>query len=246
LKVVVLAAGRGTRMGELTALVPKPMVSVGGIPAIERVIRAAKSQGFSDFIIVTGYLAEQVRGHLGNGASLGVEVQYVHQEEQTGTATALILTEPKVGESDLLLCFSDIMTSPENYSRLRDRFYRDKCDVVGALRRVDDPWRAAAVYVDEQMRILRMVEKPPQGTSTTPWAHAGMYCFRPEIFKYLKQVSLSARGEYELVDAVMPMIRDGKRVFGEELIGYWKDLATPYDIREAERMIESNHRDTEG
>ncbi|MGI8907787.1 MAG: nucleotidyltransferase family protein [Candidatus Sumerlaeaceae bacterium] len=239
MKVVILAAGRGTRMGEITIRVPKPMLPVAGVPAIERVILAAKRQGFAEFVVVTGYLGEQVRGHLGVGEALGVSLSCVQQEQQTGTASALLITREQVGNSDLLLCFADIMTSPENYSRMRRRFAEERCDVTAALRQVDDPWRAAAVYVDGEMNIERLIEKPAKGTSTTPWAHAGMYCFRPSIFDYLEQVKPSPRAEYEVVDAVSAMIADGKRVRGVELTGYWKDLATPEDIAQAARMVQN-------
>src|SRR5687768_13355834 len=158
-------------MGELTQRVPKPMLPVAGVPAVERVICGAISQGLTEFVVVTGYLAEQVEHHLGTGEQFGATVTCVRQEQQTGTGSALLLTRDAVGGSDVLLCFADIMTSPENYGRLRDTFYADACDVTGALRNVEDPWRAAAVYVDEQMNIERMVEKPAKGTSTTPWAH---------------------------------------------------------------------------
>jgi dTDP-glucose pyrophosphorylase len=241
MKLVILAAGRGTRMGDITRRIPKPMLPVAGMPAVERVIRSAAEHGFRNFVVVTGYLAEQVRGHLRDGSQWGVHISCVQQDEQNGTASALLLTENAVAGDDLLLGFADIMTSPENYARMRDAFYAGNCDVVGALRHVDDPWRAAAVYVDTEMNIERMVEKPPPGTSTTHWAHAGMYCFRNEVFRYLRNVQPSARGEYEVTDAVAAMITDKKRVRGVELTGYWKDLATLDDLRDAEELIADEH-----
>jgi dTDP-glucose pyrophosphorylase len=224
-------------MGEITRTTPKPLIPVAGIPALTRVITAAASQGFREFVVVTGYLGNLVRERLGDGHQFGVTINYVHQEHQTGTGSALLLTREAVGDSDLLLCFADILTSPENYGAMRNRFDQEQCDITAALRRVDDPWRAAAVYVDGQMNIERIIEKPPIGSSTTPWAHAGMYCFRSEIYGYVENIQPSPRGEYEVVDAVAQMIAEGKRVRGMELTGYWKDLATPEDVREAEVLV---------
>src|SRR5690606_19827484 len=128
---------------------------------------------------------------------LGIQITYVHQPEQLGTAHALLLCEQEVGESNLLLGFADILTSSVNYRLMRERFDQSDCNVSAALRHVEDPFRAAAVYVDARMKVLHMIEKPAKGTSSTPWAHAGMYCFGPEIFTYLKRVGKSPRGEYE-------------------------------------------------
>ena len=85
--------------------------------------------------------------------------------------------------------------------------------------------------------ILNFIEKPPIGTSTTPWNHSGMYCFRPMIFDYLERVQPSARGEYESPDAVREMISDKRNLKAFELSGYWRDLAAPDDVREAERLL---------
>lgn len=234
---VILAAGKGTRMGALTRTLPKPLVSVAGEPALKRIILGLKAAGFLEFVVVTGYLGGQVRNHFGRGDELGVRITYVHQEVQEGTARALLLCREACDGEDLLLTFADIMTSQENYARIKEAFYRDGCDVIGGLRRVEDPYKGAAVYLDKEWNILKMVEKPAKGSSATPWNHAGMYCFKPEIFAYLEQIQPSSRGEYEIADAVTQMIADGKTVRALELTGYWRDLATPEDILAAEALL---------
>jgi glucose-1-phosphate thymidylyltransferase len=65
-----------------------------------------------------------------------------------------------------------------------------------------------------------------------------MYCFSNQVYSYLDPVEASARGEYEITDAVQMMIADGLRCRAVELTGYWKDLATPGDITAAEQMME--------
>jgi len=237
MKAVILGAGKGTRMGEITKTTPKPLVPVAGVPMVERVITSMRDEGFNEFVLVTGYLGDKIREHFRFGEKLGVEISYAHQEEQLGTAHALLLAEREVGDSPLLLCFADILTSPINYRLMREQFEAEGCDISASLRRVDDPYKAAAVYVDERMKVLHMIEKPPQGTSTTPWAHAGMYCFAPEIFDYLKRIGKSPRGEYEMVDAVTLMMEEGKDVYGVELQGYWLDLASPVEVAAAEKVL---------
>lgn len=235
---VVLAAGRGTRMGKLTESCPKPLLPVLGRPALFWVLDGLIAAGIRRVVIVTGYLAEQIVAALDEYADR-MDIRYVHQDEQKGTGHAMALTRKEVRQSPVLLAFADIMTSLENFSAMVRPFADGGCDVTAAVRDAGDPWRAAAVYMDDQGRITRIVEKPPVGTSTTPWSHAGMYCFSSEIYDYLERLQPSARGEYEITDAVQMMIADGKRCCGVELKGYWKDLAGPDDIVAAEAVMQA-------
>ena len=224
-------------MGKITETLPKPLIPVAGIPAVVHVIEGIRSAGITEFILVTGYLEDQVRSTLGTGESLGVRITYIHQDKQLGTGHAVGLTRPLAAGFPVLLAYADIMTSPANYERLINHFSQERCDIAAAVRRVDDPWRAAAVYVDAENNIQRIIEKPPIGTSTTPWAHAGMYCFSSEIYDYVQQLQPSSRGEYEITDAVSSMIRDKHKCHAVEMTGYWKDLATMEDVHEAEAMM---------
>lgn len=234
---VILAAGRGTRMGSLTETSPKPLLPVLNKPAVEWVIDGALAAGIRRIVVVTGYLSDMVREALADYRKDEVSIEFVLQEAQKGTAHALKLTEEAVGGADVLLAFADIMTSPENFEAMIRRFYDEQCALTAAVRDAGDPWRAAAVYVNDSGDIQRIIEKPAVGTSTTPWSHAGMYCFTNEIFRYLDQVTPSTRGEYEVTDAVQMMIAGGLRCRIVELAGYWKDLATPEDIAQAEEMM---------
>lgn len=234
---VILAAGRGTRMGELTKSMPKPLVPVLGRPAIEWVIDGMVSAGIRRIVIVIGYLGDMVIDALTGYRNDAVELVFVRQDEQLGTAHALKLTREAAVESAVLLAFADIMTSPENFMAMVQDFRRDNCALTAAVRDAGDPWRAAAVYVDDEWNIDRIIEKPPVGTSTTPWSHAGMYCFANKIYDFIDQVKPSSRGEYEVTDAVQMMISEKLHCRAVELHGYWKDLATPEDIAAAEAMM---------
>ncbi len=98
-----------------------------------------------------------------------------------------------------------------------------------AVKAVDDPWQGAAVYVDRG-RITQIIEKPPQGTSKTPWNSAGFYCFRPEIFKYLAALKPSIRNEYELTSAIDAMLADGLLLRISPIEGDWRDVGRPEDL----------------
>ena len=233
---LILAGGRGTRMGKLTESVPKPLVPVFGKPALFHVLDGMVEAGIKRFVVVTGYLDQLVR--VAVAEEYGEQsVTFVHQAEQRGTAHAVGLTRDAIGGSPFLLAYADIITSPENYRAMTAAYQEGECSLTAAVRWVDDPWRAAAVYFDDDHRIDKIIEKPPVGTSETHWAHAGMYCFGNETFDFVEKVTPSARGELEITDAVSAMIASGRCCKAVEFGGYWKDLATPEDIIEAEDLI---------
>jgi dTDP-glucose pyrophosphorylase len=199
--------------------------------------------GVTRFVIVTGYLSDQIHVAMAGYGDGQLDIRFVQQAQQLGTGHALKLTREAVAGTPLVLAFADIMTSPGNYGALMAQFFENHCAITAGVRDVGDPWKAAAVYFDADHNIQQIIEKPPIGTSTTPWAHAGMYCFSNGIFDYLENLKPTKRGEYEVTDAVAANIADGLRCQAVELTGYWKDLATPDDVAEAETMMRLVNQD---
>ncbi|SRR5579883_1369955 len=227
-KAVILAAGRGTRMGEITASVPKPMLPVGGKPMLEHVLDRLAAAGVREFLIVVGYQHEMIEAHFRNWL-LPVELRL--QNPVNGTAPALLLARDFVNGSPFLLTFGDIICDPVAYlacSRILDD-HPATAAVLG-VRDTDDPWRGAAVYV-ENGRATRVIEKPPRGTSTTRWNSAGLYAMQPAIFDYLPRVQLSPRNEYEITSIFELMLRDGLEIRISPIEGNWRDVGYPEDLR---------------
>ncbi len=234
MQVVLLAAGRGTRMGALTASCPKPLLTVCGRSLIEHIIAGFRAAGAAEFVIVTGYRGEQIEAALGDGSRLGVRLRYRRQAAAEGTARALLLARDALRDEPFALSWGDILVQPALYAELLREFARRPCDALLALNDMDDPWQGAAVYLDEDGRVRRIVEKPPRGSSTTRWNNAGVFVFAPIILDYAARLAPSARGEYELPQAIAAMLADGRDVFGLPLRGYWSDVGTPEDLRRAE------------
>jgi NDP-sugar pyrophosphorylase family protein len=230
-KAVLLAAGRGTRLGPLTERVPKPLLSVAGRPIIVHILDGLFKAGIRDVTIVTGYLAEKLEAELGNGAGSGMELRYVRQESLDGTAHALALARDHLGDSRFFVGWGDILVRPENF-RAIVRAAR-LADAAIAVNEVDDPSPGAAVYVDDAMVVQRIVEKPPPGTSTTHWNNAGLAILGPDIWPHIEALAPSARGEYELPRAVASLVASGARVVAAPIEGPWFDIGTPENLEAA-------------
>src|SRR5262245_46251463 len=157
---VILAAGRGTRMGDLTARTPKPLLRLRGRPIIEHILLGLRAAGTQEAIIVIGYRGEQIEAHLGDGARLGLRLGYRQQATAEGTARALLLAADAARGQPFMLSWGDIVVDPGNYAAALGAFLSAPTDVMLMLNEVDDPWRGAAVYVDAEWRVTRLVEKP--------------------------------------------------------------------------------------
>jgi dTDP-glucose pyrophosphorylase len=231
---IILAAGRGTRMGALTATTPKPLLALRGRPIIEHILLGLRAAGVRDIVIVTGYRSEQIEAYLGDGSRLGMHLAYRRQVVPEGTARALQLARDALDGRPFVVTWGDVVIDTADYRALLATFHRAPCDVLLALNAVDDPWRGAAVYVDEHWRVAQLIEKPPRGTSCTPWNNAGVFVFTSRIFTALEQLPPSIRGEYELPQAIAAMLADGGVVRALPLRGFWSDLGTPEDLAAAE------------
>ena len=99
-----------------------------------------------------------------------------------------------------------------------------------AVKEVDDPFRGAAVYLEDD-RVTRIAEKPPKGASGTRWLAAGIYCLPPSVFAELERLPLSPRGEYELTDAVSQMLQGGASFIWHGIEGFWRDIGRPEDLQ---------------
>ncbi|MBV9852685.1 MAG: NTP transferase domain-containing protein [Armatimonadetes bacterium] len=237
MKALILAAGRGTRLGALTADRPKPLLPIRGVPMIERIMASiAHEAGITQFVLVTGYRADVIQAHFADGARWGWHVQYVHQDPPRGVGDAVNCARALLSDGPFLMTYGDIMLDPANYRRFMQMWLTPPELGVGGpfsalvgLNWVPDPCRGAAVYLNDDHTIARIEEKPAPGTAATHWNNAGLFIFAPLIFDYTAHLQPSARGEYELPDAITALIQDGHRAYGLELAGSWRDVGTPED-----------------
>jgi dTDP-glucose pyrophosphorylase len=224
-KAVVLAAGRGTRMRELTNELPKPMIVVRGKPVLQHIIEGLRDAGIPEVLMIVGYRADAVRKFLGDGSRHTVAIQYATQTVQDGTGRVVDLSRDFVGDSPFILSYGDILIDPANYKRVVD--LPDNVEAILTVTRGEDVSKGGAVFLNDRMELVDLREKSQSGEATSPWYNAGLYAFRPSIFEFTAKLKRSPRGEYELTDAIRDLAQSGKKVQALELTGEWADVRDP-------------------
>ena len=224
-KAVLLAAGKGTRMRELTNELPKPMIPVRGKPILLNIVEGLRAAGVTHIQIVVGWRAEVVTEFFGDGAKFGVAVEYVTQVVQDGTGRVVELAKEFAGADPFILSYGDILIDPSNYARLAA--LGDAEALVSVKHNPGEVSKGGAVFVNERFELTDLREKPQPGEPTSPWYNAGVYSFRPSIFEFTAKLEKSPRGEYELTDAVRALAQSGHRVPALELTGDWADVRDP-------------------
>lgn len=233
-KAMVLAAGRGSRMGSLTADVPKPMLPIEGRPMLEHIVERLEQAGIGEILIVVGYRRELIEEHFRD------RVRFVTQEVAEGTASAVRLGRDFAAGEPFLLTFGDILCHASNYRGICEIQEREDAAAVVGVKWAEDPWQGAAVYADDARVVTRIIEKPAPGASTTHWNSAGLYAFGPVVFEEIERVPKSPRGEYEITSAVEQMIEGGRPVRMFEMRGAWRDVGRPEDLDAAVGVIDSS------
>jgi dTDP-glucose pyrophosphorylase len=232
-KAVLLAAGRGTRMRELTNEVPKPMLIVQGRPILQHIIEGMRFAGVREFLIIVGWRADIVRDFFGDGSRFDARVSYETQVEQDGTGRVVELARNFCGADPFLLSYGDILVEQSNYGRLAAP--ADEVEAIISVKRNEDVSKGGAVFVNERFEMTDLREKPQPGEPTSPWYNAGVYMFRRSIFDWTAKLERSPRGEYELTDAIRNLAQSGQKVQALELTGDWADVRDPEVLAELNR-----------
>ena len=229
-KAVLLAAGKGTRMRELTNELPKPMIEVRGKPILLHIVEGLRAAGVTHFLIVVGYRADVVQEFFGDGSKLGVSVEYETQVVQDGTGRVVELAKRFAGSDAFILSYGDILVDPQNYPRLAT--LGDAEALISVKHNPGEISKGGAVFVNERFEMTDLREKPQPGEPTSPWYNAGIYTFRPSIFEFTAKLEKSPRGEYELTDAIRALAQSGHLVQALELAGDWADVRDPEVLAE--------------
>jgi NDP-sugar pyrophosphorylase family protein len=209
-------------MRPLTEDTPKPLVEVAGVPLMERVARAVPDV-VDEFIIVEGYLGEQIKDYCGQ-EFLGRPVTYVHQPEKRGTGDALVRCEDDIDGRFLLLYADDLLGK----AGLEKLFEHDRAMLV---MEHDEPQRFGVVDVNADGEVVDIVEKPANPPSNL--VSVGPMVLTQDIFDYEPDEHES--GELVVTSMVEKLAQD--KPVKAETTDFWFPVATPEDVQEAEEIV---------
>lgn len=222
MKGVILAAGKGSRLYPVTHAIPKPILPIANRPTIYYAFDRLKELGINDICVVVGEAEQQMREFLGDGAEHAVRLDYVRQVEPKGLAHAVGFAKRFVDREPFVLYLGDAIYG-SGFQAFGQRFAESGCANLNIVKAVEDPGRFGVANVDGE-RIVRLVEKPKEPESNL--AMAGMYFFGPQIWDVLPSLPPSARGEYEITDAIQALIDKGEEVLAGVYEGVWFDTGT--------------------
>jgi bifunctional UDP-N-acetylglucosamine pyrophosphorylase/glucosamine-1-phosphate N-acetyltransferase len=244
MKAVILAAGEGVRLQPITSTRPKHLIKVGGKPILEHCLNAVKTSGIEEALIVIHYMGDAIRQYFGDGKKFGLKIEYVEQKAVLGTGNAVSLVEPHI-KDEFLLVYGDLLFSADAVKNVIDSHKKEKPAATMAVVPVENPEDYGIVELEDEKYVKRIVEKPKHEEAPSNLANAGIYVFSTEIFDKVREISASARGEWEITDAISQLSKEKKTVLAVKISqDDWIDIGRPWDLLEANRwaLIRTDHK----
>jgi dTDP-glucose pyrophosphorylase len=220
--VILMAGGLGTRLRPLTKETPKPLLKVGNKPILETIIENFAKHGFVNISISVNYKADKIKKYFGDGASLGVNIDYIQESERLGTAGALSLIKERPQEPFFVMN-ADLLTNV-NFEHLLD-FHMMEHSVATMCVREYDYQVPYGVIETKESTIISIEEKPIHKF----FVNAGIYVLSPQVFEYLPKNIF-----YDMPTLFEDLIKDELRSVSFPIHEYWLDIGHMSDFKLAQ------------
>lgn len=223
--VIVMAGGRGSRMGSFTEACPKPLLLIAGKPILERIIENARESGFQKFIFTVHYLAEKIKNRFGNGSNLGVKIAYLTEKTPLGTAGALSLLSPKP-QSPFIVLNGDVLSDINLREILKfHESQRAEATMAVRLHEIKNPFGVVNL---NGLNIQSFEEKPLYKNHV----NAGIYVLNPSVLSFLR------RGAYcDMPELFMRLKKQNRKIIAYPMHEPWFDIGKPEDLKLSHKKI---------
>jgi NDP-sugar pyrophosphorylase family protein len=229
-RAIILAGGKGERLGPYTTVLPKPLLPVGDKAILEIVVQQLRSHGFLDLIFAVGYLDHLIRAVFNDGSRFGVSIAYHRESEPRGTAGPLAAIGDV--ENSFLVMNGDVLTTLD-YNLLFDvhKESGNAMTIASHRRVVETDYGVLHTAVSEgpTAEVIAYEEKP-----TTPYVvSTGVYVLEPHVTRYVP-----VDRYFDMPDVVQALIDNGERVGSYLFDGFWLDIGRHDDYERAIREFD--------
>ena len=180
MKSIILAAGKGERLGNITNNIPKPMIKVDGKPILEHNINLCKKFGITEIYINLHHLYNIITDYFGDGDKFGVKITYIIENELLGTSGAV---------KNISKLYSYInpfyVLYGDNYSNYNLNLLKSTSKTNIAFHYRKDVTNSGVAEFDKENRIISFIEKPKENETSSHWVNAGIYYLQPKILDFI-------------------------------------------------------------
>ena len=220
MKVVIMAGGKGTRIAQVNATVPKPMIPIEGKPILEYQIETLKKQGYTDIILIVGHMGNVIQKYFGDGSAFGVQISYIVEEQPLGTAGALYFLKDEV-QNDFLLLNGDIIFDVDIQKFLE--YHCNQRTAATILTHPNShPYDSGIIIADDKNRVTNWLHKEDERLWYKNRVNAGLHMFSPRIFESFHEAKKCDLDR----DVLKPLIKEGELSVYDSP-EYIKDMGTP-------------------
>lgn len=233
MRAMVLSAGYGARLGDLTRDMPKPMLRLQGHPMLEYMICHLARHGFNQIAINLHFMPDVIRDYFGDGSRFGVELVYSYEPELLGTAGGVKKMADFLGaEGAFMMHYGDVLTNQDFTAMLR--FHRER-NALATLLLHQRARSNSVVSLDEKGRIIGFLERPTEEARRgvlSPWVNSGICVCNPQLLDEIPADSVC-----DLPRDIFPRLIASGRLYGFPLSGYRCAVDSPDRLAEARAAI---------
>jgi len=220
--VIIMAGGLGSRLGELTKEIPKPMLQIGDRPMLRHLVEQFRDQDFRRFIFCLNYKKEIIKDYFGSGEKFGVHIDYIIEEKRMGTAGALSLIAEEIIDPFFVIN-GDVLTDVD-FNALLDFHKRKKNLATMCVQSFELQVPYGVIVTDKHSHITDINEKPSLSFNI----NAGIYVFNPLALNYVPKNEF-----FDMTTFFQQLMEKNNNCSVFNLHDYWLDIGQKDDLKKA-------------
>jgi len=184
MKAVILCAGYGTRLKELTSNTPKPMLTICGRPLLEYIILHLKNHGISEIAINLHFNSQMIEQYFSDGSKFGVTIKYSYEKKLLGTAGALLPLKEWLGEESFIVQYGDILTN-QNFHPMIEQHKKEQAVATLLLHRKQGS--NSFIEIDNKRKITKFIERPKTPIKQLGWVNSALQILNPKFINIIEK-----------------------------------------------------------